>query len=73
MLSLSAAFASAASPRRECLDETVSRRVVLEVKAGKLESASVEADDEVGRCVTSALGCADLGDSTGALEATLSR
>jgi TPR repeat protein len=73
MFSLTAAFGTAAASVRGCLGESDSRRVSLRVEAGKLAAASAVPDDEVGRCVTHALGRAHLGTLTCVLETTVSR
>jgi TPR repeat protein len=70
---LSLAFGAAAADVRECLSGSDTRRVSVAVRGGRLASSSVAPDDAAGRCVTSALGRAPLGDLSCAFEATVSR
>jgi hypothetical protein len=63
------ALGAVAPAVRECLPGSEKRRVSLAFAAGRLTSSSVEPDDDVGRCVTSALGRAPLGSAPCALEA----
>ena len=73
MFSMTIAFLTAAGDVRDCLPESESRHVSLEIQKGKLTSASTDPDDEVGRCITAGMGRAALGNLTCTLEAEISR
>ena len=70
---LALAFGTAAADVRACLPGSESRRVQLEVEAGRVTSASVDPDDDAGRCVVQALRDAQLQGLTCALQASVSR
>jgi hypothetical protein len=70
---LALAFGTAAADVRQCLPGSDSRRVQLEVEAGQVISASVDPDDDAGRCVVQALRDAQLQGLTCALQASVSR
>ena len=72
-LQLTVAFGSVAGSVRQCLGDTDVRRVILLVEDGHITSSSVEPDDSVGRCVTSALGRARIEGMTCSLEASIAR
>ena len=66
---LALAFGSAAADVRRCLPATEKRSVYLEVENGRVTSSTVDPDDDMGRCVLTALGGAQLGGLTCVLEA----
>jgi len=72
-LRLTMAFGSAAAAVRQCLGDSDTRRVTLVAEDGRIASSTVEPDDSVGRCVTSALGRARIEGLTCELEASISR
>ena len=73
VLELTLAFGSAAAPVRQCLGDSDTRRVTLAAEDGRIVSLSVDPDDNVGRCVASALGRAHIEGLTCSLEASISR
>jgi TPR repeat protein len=73
VLQLTLAFGSAAASARQCLGDSDTRRVMLVAEDGRIASSSVEPDDSVGRCVTSALGRAHIEGLSCRLEADVSR
>lgn len=73
MLQLMMAFGVAASPARQCLGASDSRRVTLVAEDGRIVESSVLPDDDIGRCVISALGRARIDGLTCRLEADVSR
>jgi hypothetical protein len=72
-LRLALAFGTAAAEVRKCLPDAESRRVRLDVDAGQVTSATVDPDDEKGRCVAQALSGAQLTGLTCTLHASVSR
>jgi hypothetical protein len=66
------ALTAVAGDVRACLGGAGERRVSLAFDGGRATSSSAEPDDDVGRCVTSALGRAPLGKAPCALEAVVS-
>jgi len=73
MLQLTVAFGSAAASVRQCLGASDTRRITLVIDDGRIASSGVEPDDNVGQCVTNALGRARIKGLTCRLEANISR
>ena len=70
---LALAFGTAATDVRQCLPGAESRRVQLEIDAGQVTSATVDPNDEAGRCVVQALAGAQLSGLTCTLQTSVSR
>jgi hypothetical protein len=72
-LRLALVFGSAASGVRACLPAPETRRILLQVEAGRVTSSRADPDDDLGRCATTALAGAHLEGLTCTLEASVSR